>query len=172
MRQGSRPASTFAAEFRQLACDVDWNENGFISQFWCGLCDDVKDLLLTMPQVNTLSEFITQAIACDNRLFERRQEKRFGMGLTPQPATTTPVSPTTSTNNTVLGDDPMHSGATRFKPLTLQEKQRRRQNGLCMYCGEPGHIAQRCPNKRTFKARSIGPVLTPFETPENEDVQS
>ena len=72
LRQGSRPASTYAAEFRQLACDVDWNENGFISQFRCGLRDDVKDLLLTMPQVNTLSEFITQAIACDNQLFERR----------------------------------------------------------------------------------------------------
>ena len=94
------------------------------------------------------------------------------MGLTRQPTTTTPVSSTTSTNNSVLGDDPMHIDAIQFKPLTLQEEQRRRQNGLCMYCGEPGHIAQRCPNKRTFKARSIGLVLTPFETPENEDVQS
>ena len=83
-----------------------------------------------MPQVNTLSEFITQAIVCDNRLFERRQEERFEMGLMRQPTTTTHVSSTTSTNNNVLGDDPMHIDATRFKPLTLQEKQRRRQNGL------------------------------------------
>ena len=72
-----------------------------------------------MPQVNTLSEFITQAIACDNRLFERCQEKCFGMGLTQQPTTTTPISLTTSTNNIVLGDDPMHIDATRLKPLTL-----------------------------------------------------
>ena len=85
----------------------------------------MKDLLLTMPQVNTLSEFITQAIVCDNRLFERRQEKRFRMGLTRQPTTMSmPISPTTSTNNIVLGDDPMHIDATRIKPLTLQEKQR------------------------------------------------
>ena len=100
------------------------------------------------------------------------KKKRFGMGLTRQPATTTPISSTTSAKNNVLGDDPIHIDITQFKPLILQEKQRRRQNRLCMYCGEPGHIAQRCPNKRTFKARSIGPVLTPFETPKNEDVQS
>ena len=34
-----------------------------------------------------------------------------------------------------------------------------------MYCGEPGHIAQRCPNERAFKVQSIEPVLTPLETP-------
>jgi hypothetical protein len=38
----------------------------------------VKDLLITMPKVESLQEFISQAIACDNRLFERRQDKRFG----------------------------------------------------------------------------------------------
>ena len=66
LRQGSRPTSIYAAEFRQLVCDVDWNKNDFISQFWCNLRDDVKDLLLTMPQVSTLSEVISQAIVCDN----------------------------------------------------------------------------------------------------------
>ena len=82
LRQGLHLASTYATKFRQLACDVDWNENDFISQFRYGLRDNMKDLLLTMPQVNTLSEFITQAIVCDNRLFEKCQEKRFEMGLT------------------------------------------------------------------------------------------
>ena len=49
-----------------------------------------------------------------------------------QPVTTTPIFPTTSTNNIVLGDGPMHIDATGFKPLTLQKKQRQRQNGVCM----------------------------------------
>jgi hypothetical protein len=34
--------------------------------------------LITMPKVETLQEFIIQALTCDNRLFERRQEKQFG----------------------------------------------------------------------------------------------
>jgi hypothetical protein len=33
-----------------------------------------------MPKIETLQEFITQAITCDNWLFERLQEKRFGWG--------------------------------------------------------------------------------------------
>ena len=36
----------------------------------------MKDLLITMPRVETLEEFMIQAMTCDNRLFERRQEKR------------------------------------------------------------------------------------------------
>jgi hypothetical protein len=42
------------------------------------LKDDVKDLLIIMPEVEALREFIIQAITCGNRFFERRQEKRFG----------------------------------------------------------------------------------------------
>jgi hypothetical protein len=47
-----------------------------IDQFRCGLSDDVQDLLLTLADPSSFSEAITQAIRCDNRLFERRQEKK------------------------------------------------------------------------------------------------
>jgi hypothetical protein len=63
-----------------ITCDLEWNDKAFINRFLYGLKDDVKDLLITMLKVETLQEFITQAITCDNRLFERRQEKRFGWG--------------------------------------------------------------------------------------------
>jgi len=32
-------------------------------------------------------------------------------------------------------------------PLTPEEKQRRRDNNLCLYCAGPGHIARECPNR-------------------------
>jgi hypothetical protein len=47
-----------------------------IDQFCCGLRDDVQDLLLTLIDPFSFSEAITQAIQCDNCLFERRQEKK------------------------------------------------------------------------------------------------
>jgi hypothetical protein len=47
-----------------------------IDQFCCGLRDDVQDLLLTLADPSSFSEVITQAIRCNNRLFERRQEKK------------------------------------------------------------------------------------------------
>ena len=76
LKQGNRPASTYAAEFRLLTCDVPWDEAALVDQSCSGLASDVKDLLLTMPDANTLSLAMTQAIRCDNRLFERRRERR------------------------------------------------------------------------------------------------
>jgi hypothetical protein len=58
----------------------------------------------------------------------------------------------------------LHSGAKymqidviRYKPLTAQEKNRRFDGGLCLYCGEGGHKADNCLKKQhhhTFKMRS------------------
>jgi hypothetical protein len=72
LQQGTRSAIVYASEFRQLACDVNWGEAALIDQFRCGLRDDVQDLLLTLADPSSFSEAITQAIRCDNRLFERR----------------------------------------------------------------------------------------------------
>jgi hypothetical protein len=35
----------------------------------------VKDLLLSMSDLQTLNEAISQAVKCDNRLFQRRQDQ-------------------------------------------------------------------------------------------------
>ena len=73
--QSTRSASNYASEFRQLVCDINWDEPALISQFYSGLQDGVKDLLLTLSDPLTLDEAINQAVKCDNRLFERRQDK-------------------------------------------------------------------------------------------------
>jgi hypothetical protein len=41
----------------------------------------------------------------------------------------------------------MQIDAAKFKPLTKAEELRRRENNLCLYCGNPGHIARQCPQK-------------------------
>ncbi len=76
LQQGTRSAIVYASEFRQLAYDVNWGEAALIDQFRYGLRDDVEDLLLTLANPSSFSEAITQVIRCDNRLFERRQEKK------------------------------------------------------------------------------------------------
>jgi hypothetical protein len=43
-----------------------------------------------------------------------------------------------------------------YKPLTAQEKKRRFDRSLCLYCGESGHKADNCLKKQhrhTFKMR-------------------
>jgi hypothetical protein len=56
----------YAFEFRQLACDISWDEAMLMNQFPFGFRENVKDLLLTMPDPTTLSQAIMQAICCDN----------------------------------------------------------------------------------------------------------
>jgi hypothetical protein len=88
----------------------------------------VKDLLITMPKVETLQEFITQAIICDNRLFERRQKKRFGWKNTNHTMIT---STSSASEKNVSGSEPVQIDATRYKLLSQGEKDRHRKEGLC-----------------------------------------
>jgi hypothetical protein len=71
--------SIYASDFRLLACDINWNKEALMSQFHWGLRDDVKDLLLFMPNPQTLNEAIIQAVKCDNWLSQRRQDQRFNV---------------------------------------------------------------------------------------------
>ncbi|KAH6559262.1 hypothetical protein KP509_1Z017200 [Ceratopteris richardii] len=114
-RRSNRPASTYASEFRQLICDLTWHEDYFISQFRWDLRDDMKDLLLRIPEVKTLNDYIMQAIQCDNRLFERKQEKQ----VEGRPRQCKPSQPTPKDESM---PEPMQIDVTRFQPLTPLEK--------------------------------------------------
>jgi len=70
LRQGQCSTLVYASKFRQLACDIDWGEQTLISQFYYGLCDEVKDLLLSLSDPSILNEVVSQAVKCDNHLFE------------------------------------------------------------------------------------------------------
>ena len=174
LQQQSRVASMYTAKFRQLACDVDWDDNALINAFQWGLCDDVKDLLLNLPDPTSLSETITQAVRCDNRLFERRQERRSISG----PYRADAAMPTKSSTTTTSMPKPIQIDASRIKKLTPEEKERRQQENLYMYCGGKGHRAHNCPAKvaspKPYEFRYTSTNLEDGHTvsyPENEDVQ-
>jgi hypothetical protein len=63
----------------------------------------------------------------------------------------------------------MQIDATKFKPLTKAKKLRRRTNNLCLYCGNPGHIARQCLQK--LVKLQVQAVETPQEL-ENKNIQS
>jgi hypothetical protein len=68
------------------------------------------------------------------------------MRHTPTP-TTIPCTPILSP----AGPTPMVLDANRprFQSLSLDERQHRIRNGLCLYCGQKGHMAIACPNHRS-----------------------
>src|SRR5712672_2239532 len=42
---------------------------------------------------------------------------------------------------------PQQGGSKKFGPLSQEEKDRRRRNNLCSYCGGQNHFADWCPKK-------------------------
>jgi len=145
----TRSATEYSADFRQLSCDVSWNDDALMARFRMGLKDDVKDLMLAMPPAITLNHMMEQAVQCDNRLYERRMEKS-------RSRQTFQGSPTTFTTTTIVDhSEPMQIDAARPRgPLTPQERQRRIDNNLCLYCGKAGHIAKTCPIKSRTTTRA------------------
>lgn len=88
---------------------------------------------------DSLSAFVSLVIKIDNRLFDRRQERRRDEKAY-RPTRVIRADP----------HDPMDVDATAVvahKKLTLEERKRRMDNKLCLYCGEPNHIATNCPKK-------------------------
>jgi hypothetical protein len=128
LQQGTRLATVYASEFRQLACDINWGEAALIDQFRCGLRDDVQDLLLTLVDLSSFNEAITQAIWCDNRLFECRKEKKVTSNAQfwNNRPTTLPLVPQTTIVARPASFEPalMQIDAAKFKPLIEAEKHR------------------------------------------------
>jgi hypothetical protein len=134
-------ATTYAAEFQRHAGRVDWNEDALVYQFYKGLKDDVKDDITRMEKrPEELQKMITAAILFDNRMYERRLERRGHYrkdhnkkkGKTQQPYWPQPMEVDAT------GKKP---GPPRKKALSKEELQRRRDLKLCFECGKEGHRA-------------------------------
>ena len=171
LRQGERPASAYAADFRLLAADIPWDDQALMEQFRFGLRNDVKDLLLTFPkEPKSVTEAISHEVRCDNLLFERRSELQFQMRSEPTYASIVAKpfpreSFNTSPTNTPT---PMEIDTTRRRgPLSEEEKQRRRANRLCLYCGGPGHIAVNCPHR---PKRQVNQITASTNSPKPESI--
>ena len=103
-----------------------------MEQFRYGLQNDVKDFLLTFPEEpKSLTEAISRAVRCDNRLFERRSERQLQIPRSrPEPTyasvTAKPFAHDVPQANILIPMeiDTMH----RRGPLSEEEKQRRRAN--------------------------------------------
>jgi hypothetical protein len=86
----------------------------------------------------------------------------------PQSSTTAPRPATAVRTN------PAPARSEARAPLTQEEKDRRRANGLCLYCGKEGHGYANCPNlpsNRTATGRAVY-TFTTTETVEEASENS
>jgi hypothetical protein len=175
---GSYTASNYTAEFMRLMHDTGYNEEALMHQYYKGLSDQIKDVLATqIDQPKTLGELGNLVIKIDHRLSERRREKsQHSSGPNKFKSTTHNHSKHKSSfsgsslGTSSIGPVPMEIDTNRRGPLTEEEKQYRRDNDLCLYCGKPGHKLDNCPSKRKHKGK--GKAVAGVSTTGNQDFQS
>lgn len=119
-------------------------------QFCMGLSDPLKDKLARVGVPQTLDALINLTIQIDRHLRECRFERAMGQ---PRPTWMLPRVPSLSNSAPPVQSasapdtaEPIQLGVL-CPSLTGEERQRRRLNNLCMYCGEPGHYVRSCPAK-------------------------
>uniref|UniRef100_A0A8C3IUX7 CCHC-type domain-containing protein n=1 Tax=Chrysemys picta bellii TaxID=8478 RepID=A0A8C3IUX7_CHRPI len=143
LKQGPRPVATYATHFRHLVSDMAWNESAQIYHFYLGLTDEIKDKLARVDTSTALLPYLKLCIQIDNRLSDARKEGRSLPSLA------------------IAEPEPTQVDLTRRR-LSDREKEYRHLNYLCLYCGERGHFATKCPLKGEVL---ISPLSPAPETP-------
>jgi len=137
--------SSYAVEFRRHTPYLAWGEEAFRQTFFDGLKDDIKDRVLSpnRTDIANLEALITMCQDYDNLLTQRRRTGTT-TSTTTKPRTIASMGPLPSKSSAT----PMEVDASSNKfrgPLSQAEKDRRRSMGLCSYCGQGGHFADKCP---------------------------
>ncbi|KAM4597217.1 uncharacterized protein V3H82_022928 [Fundulus diaphanus] len=141
---------------RLTVLESTWNEDALMDTFIGGLNERIKDVLSTREFPLTLRQLEEMATQIDLRLTDRRRERGAPMSASPQPR---PDTSSASAPARILDPEPMQLGRAR---LTPQERSRRHQLNLCLYCGGEGHRVSSCPLKVTLSFSSKRHKLTAF----------
>uniref|UniRef100_A0A672Z5U3 CCHC-type domain-containing protein n=1 Tax=Sphaeramia orbicularis TaxID=375764 RepID=A0A672Z5U3_9TELE len=153
LRQGDLSVGEYSIRFRSAADNTDWNDAALKDAFCRGLSGVLKDQLAPLEEPPDLDSLITMATRLDIRNRERDQERRYEDGgssfqsALPYPSTSA-QRPYVPSAPPAGEEEPMQLGRTHISPT---ERQRRRQEGRCFYCGQQGHLRAAC---RVRKPRS------------------
>ena len=164
LRQGNKTASAYYSEFTTYAAILNLDDATKISFFRRGVNEELS--LALSFQIDPPTEFALFARMCitlDNQVKMRKNRKPIPASIpayspAPPPVSELPVPPANGPSVTprvhapesAPGGDSMDVSAVSHNrgPLSEAEKQYRRENGLCNYCGTAGHFANACPYKQ------------------------
>jgi hypothetical protein len=131
----TKSTAEYTMEFRNLMADLDWDNSALIASYRRGLHWKVKELMSQREaQPRNLEGWITAAIQINNICHENEASH-------PPCPTTTPkkVMVTTPATVTIKRD-------IKTSPNYVDETERkqRREAGLCIKCGNTGHMIKDC----------------------------
>ncbi len=141
LRQGDGSVSDYSIQFRTLAAECHWNEEAQWDMFLHGLADRVQREIYILDLPRSLNGLVELALRVDarlNRVTQRARSNRL------QYPTEDPRTNGGNAVSPVFDHEPMQVGRAR---LSREERERRRSQGLCLYCGKAGHFLYSCPVK-------------------------
>lgn len=181
LKMGDRQRiSKYNVLFQQHSALVSWGPAALQHRYYQGLPDRIKDALLNHPKPGSLPRLRSLAQAIDQRHWEREAERtrntraseksapaKSSTASTPSSKSSAPSSSKSSSSAPrapAASKDSTHLGANG--KLTPEERQRRFDNELCLFCGGAGHKANKC-LKSQKKAKGRAAVTEPAEDAES-----
>lgn len=157
-------AIDYTNKFLELSSDLTgWTDAPLITHYRRGLKPEVVraiDALQVIP--TTFPDFTQKAIEIDSKQFatflelQNRSPVSNPRSTTTSRTPTSPFRPTTTTTPAASAPAPsMAMDLSHARHITPEEKRRRQEKGLCLYCGGDDHFAKQCPSKKTLANTEI-----------------
>lgn len=163
--------SRYAADFAALVSQTTWDDSSRRAQFYKGLAPRIKDALSTsgQPRPRSYKLLVTRCREIDQLYWERKEEEARETRSRQTPANSRSNLPSYSPSPSVLAPPISISSLNPSSPpfnrdkrssspqvdltgkigpdgrLTAEEKKRRRDHDLCLFCGSADHNRASCP---------------------------
>jgi len=190
----------YIVDFNRLASQVqDYGDGALRRLFYSGLPDRLKDEIARVGKPLTLHGLRALCQEIDARYWERKDEISRTTKSQPTSSPTKPSnsggnssnsgqekskagnpsnsasgSSKTTSNQSSSGSRPdLTNKLGKDRKLTADERKRRLDNNLCMFCGGTGHFADNCPKKtKKAKARAAAIAAESGKTDSNSGANS
>ena len=167
----------YNVEFWKLTSKLDWNKSALYARYFCGLPLCLRTEVLRGGKPTTLAALRLKAQDTDEIYWMMKEEanheskapvkkdhKSSNSNHNSKPAnndassSANPSKPNSSSNKSNMKNSKEkpkdYTKVGKNGKLTNEEHKCRMREGLCLYCGEKGHVVHDCPKSKAVKGRA------------------